>query len=121
MVDNERIKKIISLDPCLKHRFLRCFAFDTFPVSGYREDGFAIINTSPHYYTSGHWLLVACKQNKLILYDSSGRDLTTFFPEMLNALKTGLCADHNTNIYQSIPSDLSKQTLQRSLCAFFSV
>ena len=121
MVDNERINKIISLDPCLKHRFLGCFAYDTFPVSGYREDRFAIVNTSPHYYTSGHWLLVACKQNKLILYDSFGRDFTTFFPEMLNALKNGLCADHNSTIYQLIPSDLSKQTLQSSLCAFYCI
>ena len=38
---------------------------------------------------------------------------------MLNALKNGLFADHNTNIYQLIPSDLSKQTLQSSLCAFY--
>ena len=121
MVDNERINKIISLDPCLKHRFLGCFAYDTFPVSGYREDRFAIVNTSPHYYTSGHWLLVACKQNKLILYDSFGRDFTTFFPEMLNALKNGLCADHKSTIYQLIPSDLSKQTLQSSLCAFYCI
>ena len=119
MVDNER-KKVKSLDPCLKHRFLGCFAYNTFPVSGYREGRFAIVNTSPHYYTSGHWLLVACKQ-KLILYDSFGRGFTTFSPEMLNALKNGLCADHNRNIYQLIPSDSSKQTLQSSICAFYCI
>ena len=70
---------------------------------------------------SGHWLLVACKQHKLILYDSFGREFTTFFPEMLNALKNGLCADPNTSIYQLIPSDLSKQTLRSSLCAFYCI
>ena len=40
---------------------------------------------------------------------------------MLNTLKNGLYADHNTNIYQLIPSDLSKQTLQSSLCAFYCI
>ena len=121
MVDKEQINKVISFGPFLKHLFVGCFAYDTFPVRGYRDGRFAIVNTSPHYYTSGHWLLVACKQNKLIIYDSFGRDFTTFFPQMLNALKNGLCADHNTNIYQLLPSDLSKQTLQGSLCAFYCI
>ena len=80
--------------------------------------GKAFFNTSPHYYTSGHWLLVASKQNKLFLHASCGRDFTTFFPEMVIALKNGLGADHNTNVYQLIPSDLSKETLHSSLCAF---
>ena len=40
---------------------------------------------------------------------------------MLNALKNGLFADLKTNIYQLIPSDLSKQTLQTSLCAFYCI
>ena len=59
--------------------------------------------------------------NKLILYDSFGRDVTTFFPEMLNALENGLCADHNTNICQLVPSDLSKQILQISVCASYCI
>ena len=37
---------------------------------------------------------------------------------MVIALKNGLGADRNTNIYHLIPSDLSKQTLHSSLCAF---
>ena len=120
LVDNERINKVISLDPCLKHRFVGCFANDTIPVSGYKGGRFAIVNTSPHYYSNGHWLLVACQQKKLILYDSFGLDSTSFFPEMSTALKKGLRVDYNTNIYQLNPSDLSKQSLQSSLCAFYS-
>ena len=121
MVDNERVNKVISLDRCLKHRFLGCFAYDTFPDSGYREVRFSIVSTSSHYYTSGHWFIVACKQNKLVVYDSFSRHFTTFFPEMLNAVKSGLRADRLTNIYQVIRSYLTKQTLQSSLCVFYCI
>ena len=47
--------------------------------------------------------------------------LHVFFPETFNALKTGLPSDHNTNIYQLIPSDVSKQALRSSLSAFYCI
>ena len=73
MFDSDQIGKIIPQDSWLNHRFLGCFAYDPFPVKEDEKGRLAIVNTSLHYYISGHWLLVAGKKNVLIAQDSCFR------------------------------------------------
>ena len=77
MVDNTQLTYLINRDPILKFKYRGCFARDTFPILKHNE--FVIVNTDPYSEAGEHWLLIASKNDTVLLYDSFGRDFSQFF------------------------------------------
>ena len=71
MVDNTQLTDLINKDPVLKFR-IRGYARDTFPAL--QKNGFITVNIHPSTQPGEHWLLIASKNDTVLLYDSFGRD-----------------------------------------------
>ena len=80
MVDNTQLAHLINQDPILKFKYRGCFARDTFPILKHNE--FVIVNTDASSQACENWLLIASKNDIVLLYDSFGRDFSQFFGDI---------------------------------------
>ena len=82
---------------------------------------FQIINTSPFQEIGEHWLLLARKDNGLLIfYDSFSRPLEKEFPFLYNTLKF-LYNISQTHFAQFFPTKTLEQSKNTSLCGLYCI
>ena len=118
MVDNHQITVLVNKDPLLKFKFLGCFARDNFPLP--KDNQFLIVNTDVAESRGEHWLLIASKASKILLYDSFGRDFKTFFPTIFIKLKQHVTRCEK-ELFQYIPNNVFQQPLESTDCGIYCI
>lgn len=118
MVDNIQLTDLINKDPLLKFKFRGCYSSDTFPNLSGNE--FVIVNTDPYDQPGEHWLLIASKQDTILLYDSFGRDFQQYFGSIYNKVKMWTKTSNQT-IYQYKPSATLVQPSESQFCGIYCI
>ena len=118
MVDNIKLADLINKDPLLKFKFRGCYSCDTIPILSGNQ--FVIVNTDPFDQPGEHWLLVASKQDTILLYDSFGRDFQQYFGSINNKLEKWTKISKQT-IYQYLPSPTLVQPAESPFCGIYCI
>ena len=101
MVDNTQLTDLINKDPLLKFKFRGCFSQAIFPKL--LPNQFVIVNTDASNQSGEHWLLIASKNDSILLYDSFGRAFEQFLGVIYNKVNewTKSTKQKNSSIYTS--------------------
>ena len=116
MVDNTQLTYLINRDPILKFKYRGCFARDTFPILKHNE--FVIVNTDPSSQAGEHWLLIASKNDTVLLYDSFGRDFSQFFGDIYKKVQAWSKLSHQ-KVFQYMPTSTLLQPFDSQFCGIF--
>ena len=116
MVDNNQLTFWINRDPILKFKYRGCFARDTFPILKHNE--FVIVNTDPSSQAVENWLLIASKNDTVLLYDSFGRDFYSFLGIFTRKFKHG-ASSHTKKFFSTCERRRSCNLLIVSSVAYF--
>ena len=117
MVDSDRLRSIVAMDPQLCHRFLGVFSSDTFPEI-IKDDHFLILNSAPSNENGEHWLLLAQKDRFLFFYDSFGRDMGSAFPHIYERVRL---QGRTTSLMQIFPCSGYEQPMDSIACGLYCV
>ena len=118
MVDNIPLTELINKDPIFKFRVRGCYARDTFPAL--QNNGFIIVNTDPSTQPGEHWLLIASKNDTVVLCDSFGRDFRQYFADMFAKVGQSVRL-RNQSIFQYKPSSTLLQRPDSQFCGIYRI
>ena len=116
MVDNTQLTYLINRDPILKFKYRGCFARDTFPILKHNQ--FVIVNTDPSSQAVEHWLLIASKNDTLLLYDSFGRYFSQFSGDIYKKVQAWSKLSHQ-KVFQYMPMSTLLQPFDSQFCGIF--